>query len=142
MLFSPIRLAEAHPISQNYQEFLLMILSYQKRVLVCESKSNCVVYSSFMVFSGNVDGSVAVWDLREPFNLHLSNLRKKEFRTEESVVRSPTYSTAGVLLNDNHFSEVKAILALQNKTRNDEKGVFLQLATLELESKLIIWVFD
>lgn len=109
-------------------------------MLACESKSNCLAYTSFMVFSGNLDGSIAVWDLREPFSLHLSNIKKKEFRTEETVIRSATYSTAGVILNENHFSEVIAILALQNKTKDYEKSVFLQLATLELESKLIIWV--
>jgi len=86
------------------------------KVLTCESKSNCVVYTKFMVFSGNVDGSVSVWDLREAFSLHLWNSAKKKFRSEESVIRSATYSTAGVMLNDNHFSEVKAIVALQNRT--------------------------
>jgi hypothetical protein len=93
-----------------------------------------------MVFSGNVDGSVTVWDLREPFSLHLSSTKKREFRSEETVVRSATYSTAGVLLGENHSSEVKAVLALQNRSKDYEKTVFLQLATLELESKLIIWV--
>ena len=40
-----------------------------------------------------MDGSISVWDLREPFNLHLANLKKKKFSSEENVMRSPTYST-------------------------------------------------
>ncbi len=86
------------------------------KILTCESKSTSVVYTKFIVFSGNIDGSVSLWDLREAFSLHLWNSAKKKFRTEESIIRSPTYSTAGVMLNENHTSEVKAILALQNRT--------------------------
>lgn len=43
-----------------------------------------------------MDGSISVWDLREPFNLHLANSKKKAFSSEESVMRSPTYSTGNL----------------------------------------------
>lgn len=75
--------------------------------------------------------------MRESASLHSRSMKKIN---EQLVVRSPTYTTAGVLLQENHMSEVKSILTLQKQTKDDSRDVFMQIATLEVECKLIIWV--
>ena len=59
-----------------------------------------------------MDGSIVLWDLRESPSLHCQNTKKIN---ESNVIRSPTYTTAGVLLEENHMSEVRSILPLQNQ---------------------------
>jgi hypothetical protein len=108
------------------------------RILINESASESISYTSFLIFSGNCDGSVSVWDLRESFHLHTFYSSSKKLKYQD--IRSPTYSTAGVLFNENHKSEVTSIIPLQNDNKIDGKKIFMQLATLEIDCKIIIWV--
>jgi hypothetical protein len=63
------------------------------RALVGEGVSSCLCYFSFIVISGNLDGSLDLWDLREPFSLHSSSVTKSKTASESNVIRSSTYTT-------------------------------------------------
>ncbi len=59
------------------------------RVLVCQSRPTCTCFSphkSSLAFAGLSDGSVVLWDLREPAAMHRRD-------GEDPVVRVPTFST-------------------------------------------------
>ena len=74
-----------------------------QKILVCESQPTCCCFSpvkSTLVFAGMVDGSVVVWDLREPNSMHRSMHIEKEAWT----VRYPTYSTGKMKAFNNNWN--------------------------------------
>ena len=85
--------------------------SQPQKILYCESSPNSCCFSpvkSSLVFAGLEDGSVVVWDIRESSSLH-STVNNKD---KQWIVRRPTFSTAGVLNNENHLSPVQNILPI------------------------------
>lgn len=125
---------------QNSQSTLLLVWNLMEpqnpyRVLTCDTNSTCLNYMSFMVLSGNLDGSICLWDLRESHSIHSFGNSSKNM-DKSNIVRLPTYTTAGVFINENHMSEVRTIINLQNQ---NDKNVFMQIASLEIEARLILW---
>jgi len=97
---------------------------------------------STLVFAGMSDGSLAVWDLREPNTVHKCYHDGKEDR----CLRYPTYNTAGVLHYENHGSAIVALSSIvaqgDSSSLSGESGDSLsyQLATLEENSQVNLWV--
>ncbi|XP_041371733.1 cytoplasmic dynein 2 intermediate chain 1-like isoform X2 [Gigantopelta aegis] len=121
-------------------------LSSPQKILGCNSQPTCCCFSpskATLAFSGMVDGSVAVWDLREPVSMH------RAVKTESGPVRFPTFNTAGIAETDNHHSPVVSITPVfsvmassqKNENVNDvSTGLSFQLATLEENGIVCLWV--
>lgn len=117
-----------------------------QKILTCLSQPTCACFSpsrAALVIAGMQDGSVMLWDLREPSALH----RTVVFEGHEIVVRAPTYNTAGVLGKENHLSPVAAITAVHPKVvRQDTgseaeiEGLSFQLASVEENASVNLWV--
>ncbi|XP_032222852.2 cytoplasmic dynein 2 intermediate chain 1 isoform X2 [Nematostella vectensis] len=127
--------------------------SEPQKVLVCESLPRCCCLSpskATLAFAGLEDGSVVAWDLREPASLHHSY----KIGDRDVVLRSPTFSTAGVLTQDAHHSPVVTLLPVVmpgDSVRassgssgilgsDDIVGLSFQLASLERDAMMNIWV--
>ncbi|GFR61964.1 WD repeat-containing protein 60-like, partial [Elysia marginata] len=87
--------------------------AYPQRICGSEMQITCGCFSptkASLVFGGMRDGSVALWDLREPGSLHHS------FEVEglKHLVRFPTYNTAG--LSECHQTPVVSIAAVYSGT--------------------------
>eukprot|EP00731_Ephydatia_muelleri_P006790 Em0003g1038a len=118
------------------------------QILVCEATPTCCCFSlhkTYLVFAGNVDGSVVLWDLREPEFMH------KSPSTEYSspVPRVATFTTAGLVAPDNHSSPICTIAPLTAGATDsslapgageDSVGLSFQLATLDHSGRLNLWV--
>ena len=77
------------------------------RVLSCESCPSCCCFSpqkSSLAFAGNEDGSLVLWDLREPLSMHrpsqlttpLSPRTHGTSTVTEALARVPTFSTGEI----------------------------------------------
>lgn len=80
-----------------YQNLTDNIANVCSRILVCSSQPQCCCFSPVkpsLLFAGMVDGSVAMWDLREPSSIHQSVVMNEETYS----LRYPTYDTG-----DNFF---------------------------------------
>ncbi|EDV27760.1 uncharacterized protein TRIADDRAFT_53780 [Trichoplax adhaerens] len=89
--------------------------SQPQKVLISDDMPNCCCMSpqkASLAFAGTMDGAVLVWDLRETSSLH------KSFTIDgvDWYLRHPTYST------------------------NESSGLSFQLASLEREGTINIWV--
>lgn len=76
-------------VQTGYLTFILILLS---RILVCTSQPKCCCFSPVkpsLVFAGMIDGSIAMWDLREPTSIH----RHTVVNDESYSLRYPTYDT-------------------------------------------------
>ncbi|KAK3591390.1 hypothetical protein CHS0354_005310 [Potamilus streckersoni] len=126
---------------------------YPHKILACESQPKCCCFSPVkptLVFAGMVDGSIAVWDLREIASLHKSVV----VNSHEYLLRFPTYDTAGVLDNENHHSPVNSIcpiysyMTMSNKSDqqfsdpsdDSSAGLSFQLVSTEDMAVLHFWV--
>ncbi|XP_053408789.1 cytoplasmic dynein 2 intermediate chain 1-like isoform X3 [Mercenaria mercenaria] len=126
--------------------------SFPQKILVCSSQPRCCCFSPVkpsLVFAGMVDGSIAMWDLREPMSIH-----QPTFVNDESYsLRYPTYDTACVLKEENHHSPVSSILPIysyidtsktdgaQSKASEDtSSGLSFQLVSTEESAVLHFWV--
>ncbi|XP_023318913.1 WD repeat-containing protein 60 [Trichogramma pretiosum] len=98
-----------------------------------------------IVFAGNQDGSICLWDLREDETWH----QRISDKTNEIdwIVRSSTYTTAGNV-ELSHSSTVVAIGTLLNAANLDSgqeesssnDGFFnIQLCSLDEDGRLIVW---
>ncbi len=96
-----------YPINKPPQVSIVSLPSFL-RVLVCQSRPTCTCFSphkSSLAFAGLSDGSVVLWDLREPAAMHRRD-------GEDPVIRVPTFSTGewkGYLCvymraTENHFT--------------------------------------
>ncbi|KAM4705187.1 cytoplasmic dynein 2 intermediate chain 1 [Rhinophrynus dorsalis] len=124
--------------------------STPQKVLICESEVKCCCFSpakASLVFAGTVDGSVAVWDLREDLNMH----HTMNIADTNWTFRSATFSTDGVFTNINHTSPVKAIEPVPSTVYKDHgissvsshdevSGFSFQIASLDETGHLILWV--
>ncbi|XP_064397661.1 cytoplasmic dynein 2 intermediate chain 1-like [Halichondria panicea] len=117
--------------------------SRPQMVLVCQSRPTCTCFSphkSSLAFAGLSDGSVVLWDLREPAAMHRRD-------GEDPVIRVPTFSTAGIPLLDNHNSPVVSVTpisapshTLLSQEDSSTTGLSFQLATLDSSGGLHLWV--
>ncbi|XP_052255414.1 cytoplasmic dynein 2 intermediate chain 1-like isoform X3 [Dreissena polymorpha] len=128
--------------------------TYPQKILVCSSDPRCCCFSPikpFLVFAGLHDGSVAVWDLREPSSIHSS----LDINGGSYSLRYPTYDTALVLSEENHHSPVTCIQPIYSFTRSSQTsdspnqtqaseessaGMSFQLVSTEESSVLHFWV--
>ncbi|XP_067864101.1 cytoplasmic dynein 2 intermediate chain 1 isoform X6 [Heptranchias perlo] len=126
--------------------------SAPQKVLVCESEVQCCCFSPgkvTSVFAGTVDGSVVAWDLREHSIIHYS----LQIGGQEWTLRTPTFSTDGVLTAVNHSCAVKAVdpvssVSFDNHgvglsllaSQEGSSGLSFQLASLDESGLLNLWV--
>lgn len=123
--------------------------AFPQKVLTCVTQPTCACFSparASLVIAGMVDGSVMLWDLREPSSLH----RAVYVHDVEVVMRFPTYNTAGVLEKENHNSPVTSITAVHTtfvKMEGDDSsatdggsGLSFQLASVEENAIVNLWV--
>lgn len=120
--------------------------AYPQRICGSEMQITCACFSPIkasLVFGGMRDGSVALWDLREPGSLHHSF----ELDGLKHLVRFPTYNTAG--LNECHQSPVVSIAAVYSSlvgSLKDEditessSGLSFQLASVDEKAIVNLWV--
>ncbi|XP_078088721.1 cytoplasmic dynein 2 intermediate chain 1 isoform X2 [Mustelus asterias] len=126
--------------------------SAPRKVLVCESEVQCCCFGPGNVvslFAGTTDGSVVAWDLREHSIMHYT----LQIGDQEWTVRTPTFSTDGVLTAVNHSCAVKAVYPVSSACFDNQgvglslfssqegcSGLSFQLATLDESGLLNLWV--
>ncbi|CAD5110844.1 DgyrCDS205 [Dimorphilus gyrociliatus] len=140
--------------NHNYQKGLICMWnvgepSFPQKILTCENEPMCACFSpnkATLIFAGLSDGSLVVWDLREASNFH------KTFKDEsvEYVLRGPTYNTAAILENDNHYAPIKSVTAIISpdntadsgftKNGSSIEGLTFQIATLDESGVVSLWV--
>ncbi|KAK3765430.1 hypothetical protein RRG08_066978 [Elysia crispata] len=120
--------------------------AYPQRICGSEMQITCACFSptkASLVFGGMRDGSVALWDLREPGSLHHSF----ELDGLKHLVRFPTYNTAGI--SECHHSPVVSIAAVYSNivgSLKDEdmaessSGLSFQLASVDEKATVNLWV--
>ncbi|ELU09671.1 hypothetical protein CAPTEDRAFT_129633 [Capitella teleta] len=124
--------------------------SQPQSLLACESQPTCGCLSPnkvSMAFAGMRDGSLVCWDLREANSMH----RPVKVKDIEVTPRYPSYNTAGVLHYDNHQSSLVAVVTVTSGDgastgvvlvhfHDRSEGLSFQLATLEENSVIFLWV--
>ncbi|XP_043546620.1 cytoplasmic dynein 2 intermediate chain 1 isoform X3 [Chiloscyllium plagiosum] len=126
--------------------------SAPQKILVCESEVQCCCFGPsnvVSVFAGTVDGSVIAWDLREHSTMHYA----LQIGGQEWILRTPTFSTDGVLTAVNHSCAVKAVYPVSSacfdnhdvglslfSSQKGSSGLSFQLATLDEGGLLNLWV--
>ncbi|XP_059495553.1 cytoplasmic dynein 2 intermediate chain 1 isoform X2 [Stegostoma tigrinum] len=126
--------------------------SAPQKILVCESEVQCCCFGPnnvVSVFAGTVDGSVVAWDLREHSTIHYT----LQTGGQEWTLRTPTFSTDGVLTAINHSCAVKAVHPVSSvcfdnhdvglslfSSQKGSSGLSFQLATLDEGGLLNLWV--
>nr|XP_014353297.1 PREDICTED: WD repeat-containing protein 60 [Latimeria chalumnae] len=126
--------------------------SSPQKVLVCESKIQCCCFSpgkATLVFAGTVDGSVVLWDLREPGNLH----HCMKIGAQDWTFRNPTFSTDAILAAVSHSCPVQAVEPVSSiisegqrysssplAPQEEMSGLSFQIASLDEEGLLNLWV--
>lgn len=114
-------------------------------ILVTESTPTCCCFDprkACLAFAATEEGSVAVWDLREPAGLHSEHsIAGTAYR-----LRRPTYSTDGIPSTLNHEAPVVAIASVSSASAGTPKGqssasptTSFQLATLDLDGVFKTW---
>lgn len=122
--------------------------SQPQKLLASASIPTCCCFSpgkAAIAMSSSTDGSIEIWDLREPALLHKKN-RAKDSAT---LLRCPTYSTDGISAADSHSAPIIAMESIAD--RSQESGstlshsndgfntIAFQLATLDSTGLLKTW---
>ncbi|XP_059145329.1 cytoplasmic dynein 2 intermediate chain 1-like isoform X2 [Physella acuta] len=122
--------------------------TYPFRICGSSMKITSVCFSptkATLVFAGMYDGSVALWDLREPVSLH----RNLVVEGEKYLIRFPTYNSAGIMESENHHSPVVAIAPVyaqvigsqkDDSTTESSSGLSFQLSSVEERAVINFWV--
>ncbi|XP_041041044.1 cytoplasmic dynein 2 intermediate chain 1 isoform X3 [Carcharodon carcharias] len=125
--------------------------SAPQKVLVCESEVQCCCFGpdNVSLFAGTVDGSVVAWDLREHSVMHYTI----QIGSQEWTLRTPTFSTDGVLTSVNHCCAVKAVYPVSSacfenhgvgfslfSSQEGRSGLSFQLASFDESGLLNLWV--
>ncbi|KAE8595737.1 hypothetical protein XENTR_v10015862 [Xenopus tropicalis] len=124
--------------------------STPQKVLVCDAEVKCCCFSpgrAALVFAGTIDGTVAVWDLREDPALH----HTMKIADTSWTFRAATFSTDGVFDQQTHTCSVRAIEPLSSAAAKDHgmsllssqeevSGFSFQIASLDESAHLILWV--
>ncbi|XP_019613494.1 PREDICTED: WD repeat-containing protein 60-like [Branchiostoma belcheri] len=122
-----------------------------QKVLMCEGTPTCCCFSPTrptLAFAGTNHGSVVVWDLRELSSMHFVY----KVGQEEWLIRSPTYTTDGVLGSDNHHGPVnslvpvvsveeshRAAVSAEKMQTAHSGGLSFQLASMDEGGAIIFW---
>ncbi len=125
------------------------------KLLVCEGQITSCGLSpggGHVAFAGTADGSLLLWDLREPPAHHTSEVVDGQI----SVLRGPTFSSDG-LYADNHLSPITAAMALpgggnltsssssssspssSSTATSSSAGLNFQIATVDARCHLKVW---
>ncbi|KAJ7386827.1 hypothetical protein OS493_006857 [Desmophyllum pertusum] len=131
--------------------------SEPQKVLICESTPMCCCLSpskATLAFAGLEDGSLVAWDLRESSLMHYFS--RISVGDNEIILRPPTFSTAGVLKKTRailvqlcqYFPSSCLVTAAtsarasggSNLMSDDMLGLSFQLATLEENAAIYLWV--
>ncbi|XP_059901503.1 cytoplasmic dynein 2 intermediate chain 1 isoform X2 [Gadus macrocephalus] len=131
--------------------------SRPQKVLVYESEVRCCCFSpgrGALVLAGTSDGSLVLWDLREPAGGH----HTMTVAGTEWTFRQPTFSTDAVLSALGHHSAVNTIAVLPSPSSTtsssstaaepqppllaseESAGTSFQLASLDERGVLNLWV--
>ncbi|OCT73877.1 cytoplasmic dynein 2 intermediate chain 1 isoform X1 [Xenopus laevis] len=123
--------------------------STPQKVLICDAEVKCCCFSpgrAALVFAGTVDGSVAVWDLREDPTMH----HTMKIADTNWTFRSATFSTDGVFTPITHRGSVRAIEPVPSAAYKDHglsllssqevSGFSFQIASLDESAHLVLWV--
>lgn len=124
-------------------------LSQPLYVLTSEPHPSCCCFSphkASLVFAGTDDGSVVLWDLREPVSMHV----RDQMTMYTWTPRVPTFTTAGIS-SSNHSVPICCITPLsvltghsrssdESSVAEDGQGLSFQIASLDHSGKLNIWV--
>ncbi|KAK0137770.1 WD repeat-containing protein 60 [Merluccius polli] len=130
--------------------------SRPQKILVYESEVSCCCFSpgaSALVLAGTSDGSLVLWDLREPAGGHYS----MTIGETEWTFRHPTFSTDAVFSSSGHLSAVHSIEVLPSSSfssssssssdpqppllaSEESTGTSFQLASLDGRGVLNLWV--
>ncbi len=105
-------------------------------VLEAPARALCARFSPLsasLVFMGLVDGSLAVWDLREPAAWHPVDAKGRRRR-------AATYSTALVHLEDYHQAPVIDLVGVSMASRPNAVPSSFQLASLDAHGVVLLWV--
>ncbi|XP_061660534.1 cytoplasmic dynein 2 intermediate chain 1 isoform X2 [Syngnathoides biaculeatus] len=124
--------------------------STPQKILLCESEVQCCCFSpgkATLVFAGTRDGSVALWDLREPDGNH----HRLKVGGDEWTFRRPTFSTDAV--PSAHFSAVTSVEVVPASvsggpgseavflaSEEELLGLSFQLASMDENGLLNLWV--
>uniref|UniRef100_T1JFG0 WD repeat-containing protein 60 n=1 Tax=Strigamia maritima TaxID=126957 RepID=T1JFG0_STRMM len=116
---------------------------FPQKILSSHSQPLCCCFNpgkANLTFAGLVDGSVLLWDLREPSNIH----RKIAYDDHDFVLRSSTYNTAEILRKESHRSSVVSIRSMQMdtdfaSTNYSEQQLTFRVASLEEYGLLKLW---
>ena len=110
----------------------------------CESTPTCCCFDPYkagLAFAATVDGTVALWDLRESPSLH----KQRGVGGASVHIRHPTYSTEGISTADNHVAPIVGIMPISvaggsgsSASEGSETSSF-QLATLDAEGVFKTW---
>jgi hypothetical protein len=113
------------------------------KVLTCDATPSCSALSpvsSHIVVCGSQEGSVIVWDLREPKVMHCS--QASQDAGVPDGVRAPTYCTDGLhdggLGINAHNSPVQWVQVQGARSGGSEKGSF-PMASLDETGNLMMW---
>ncbi|XP_065920672.1 cytoplasmic dynein 2 intermediate chain 1-like isoform X2 [Dysidea avara] len=126
-------------------------LSQPLNVLISEPHPSCCCFSPLkasLVFAGSDDGSVVLWDLREPVSMHTHQVIQQSAKYSWTP-RVPTFITAG--LSSYHSVPICSISPLsvqedqlryssKSPVTEDNQGLSFQVATLDHSGRLNIWV--
>ena len=100
----------------------------------------CTVF--YYIISYILIRSICLWDLREEESWHQKIIDK--LNEMDWVIRSPTYSTAGIWENEAHSSSIVSIKTLSNVDCDEaedlnDKFISIQICSLDEDGRLIIW---
>eukprot|EP00041_Stephanoeca_diplocostata_P022173 m.526377 g.526377 ORF g.526377 m.526377 type:complete len:698 (+) comp22001_c0_seq43:292-2385(+) len=119
------------------------------KVLTCESVPTCCCFDPLkasLALAATVDGTIQLWDLREPPALH----KKHKINGGTQLLRTPTYSTAGVAATSNHEAPIVAMETVASAVGSAHAAATspleqrsghraFQLATLDVEGVFKTW---
>lgn len=107
-------------------------------MLVSNATHRCGCVSSYnhnIVFIGCDDGSVNVYDLNEPDNMH----QGLKVSSSTYALRLPTYSTSAIQVAESHNSKITCIQAVRFDQEQIQMSSF-QVASLDEHGFIVIWV--
>ncbi len=112
------------------------------KVLICDGIASVCTFSSGLssiVLCGTTEGTINLWDLREPVSLHFDEESARY--GVSSGLRTPTYTTASQCkegdTSEDHSSEIVKIVLLGDKSNKEPT---FQIASLDDRGLLNIWV--
>ena len=118
---------------QNIEEPLHVLAGNGLQKCCCVSRHN-----PNLIFTGNDDGSIYLYDLNEPADFH-GHIEGPNNSTV--TVRLPTYNTSGIQLAESHVSKVTSLQILEVDRNTDKAHASaFQIASLDENGTIIIWV--